>query len=41
MLEKVGGTLDELFLTGGVYVVVVIGSANDFETVGSIKMVFM
>ncbi len=41
MLEKAGGTLDELFLTRGVYVLVVIGSANDFETVGAIKMVIM
>ena len=31
MMEKAGGTLD----------VVVIGSANDFETVGAIKMVIM
>ena len=41
MLEKAGGTLDELFLTRGVYVVVVIGLANEFETVGAIKMVIM
>ena len=41
MMEKAGGTLDELFLTRGAYDVVVIGSANDFETVGAIKMVIM
>ena len=34
MMKKAGGTLDELFLTRGAYDVVVIGSANDFETVG-------
>ena len=41
MMEKAGGTLDDLFLTRGSYDVVVIGSANDFETVGAIKMVIM
>ena len=41
MMEKAGGTLDEIFLTRGTYDVVVIGSANDFETVGAIKMVIM
>ena len=41
MMEKAGGTLDKLFLTRGNYDVVVIGSANDFETVGAIKMVNM
>ena len=41
MIEKAGGTLDELFFTIGAYDVVVIGSANDFETVGAIKMVIM
>ena len=41
MMEKAGGTLDDLFLTRGAYDVVVIGSANDFETVGAIKMVIM
>ena len=29
MMEKAGGTLDELFLTRGAYDVVVIGSANE------------
>ena len=41
MMEKTGGKFDELFLTRGNYDVVVIGSANDFETVGAIKMVIM
>ena len=41
MMEKVGGTLDELFLSRGAYDVVVIGSANDFETVGAVKMLIM
>ena len=41
MMEKAGGTLNEIFLTRGTYDVVVIGSANDFETVGAIKMVIM
>ena len=41
MMEKSGGKLDELFLIRGNYDVVVIGSANDFETVGAIKMVIM
>ncbi len=37
MMEKGGGTLDELFLTRGAYDVVFIGLVNDFETVGAIK----
>ena len=41
MMKNAGGTLDEIFLTRGNYDVVVIGSANDFETVGAIKMVIM
>ena len=41
MMKKAGGTLNEIFLTRGTYDVVVIGSANDFETVGAIKMVIM
>ena len=41
MIEKAGGKLDELFLTWGNYKVVVIGSANDFETVGAIKMMII
>ena len=36
MMEKAGGTLDELFLTIGAYDIVIISSANDFETVGAI-----
>ena len=41
MMEKAGGTLDDLFLTRGSYDVVVIGSANDFEKAGAIEMVIM
>ena len=41
MMEKAGGVLDNIFLTRGTYDVVVVGSANDFETVGAIKMFIM
>ena len=41
MMEKAGGVLDDIFLTRGTYDVVVVGSANDFETVGAIKLVIM
>ena len=41
MMEKAGGVLDNIFLTRGTNDVVVVGSANDFETVGAIKLVIM
>ena len=41
MMEKAGGVLDDIFLIRGTYDVVVVGSANDFETVGAIKLVIM
>ena len=41
MMGKVGGKMDELFLTRRIYDVVVISSAYDFETVGAIKMLIM
>jgi len=41
MIEKAGGTLENLYLTRGNYDVVVIGEAHDFETVGVIKMIIL
>jgi uncharacterized protein with GYD domain len=41
MMEKAGGTLENLYLTRGNYDVVVIGDAPDFETVGAIKMMIL
>ena len=41
MMQKAGGTLQQVFMTRGSYDIVVIGEAPDFETVGAIKMMIM
>ena len=39
MMSKAGGKLEEFYLTRGQYDFVAIGEADDFETMGAVKMV--
>ena len=41
MFERVEAKMTDLFLTRGIYDVVVIGETPDFETMGALKMLVM